>query len=83
MTVPLPDIHLKDIGKESQGATMQQAVAEMIAALNKSALQAIAGSGKLLEKGAEAVGEAAKGAGSEAEKAGSKAVEGVKGLFGK
>jgi hypothetical protein len=83
MTVPLPDIHLKDIGKESQGATMQQAVAEMIAALNKSALQAIAGSGKFLVKGAEAAGEAAKSAGSEAEKAGSKAVEGVKGLFGK
>ncbi len=83
MTVPLPDIDLKDIGKESQGATMQQAVAEMIAALNKSALQAIAGSGKFLEKGAEAAGEAAKSVGSDAEKAGSKAVEGVKGLFGK
>ncbi len=83
LTVPLPDIHLKDIGKESQGATVQQAVAEMIAALNKATLQAIAGSGKFLEKGAEAVGEAAKGIGTEAGKTGSKAVEGLKGLFGK
>jgi hypothetical protein len=55
----------------------------VFAAINKSVVQAVAGSGKFLEKGAEVVGEAAKSAGSEAGKAGSKAVEGVKGLFGK
>jgi hypothetical protein len=83
LTVSLPDIHLKDIGKESQGVTMQQASSEMVAALNKSVLQAVSGSGKLLTKGAEALGEAAKSLGGEAGKAGSQAAEGLKGLFGK
>jgi Cu/Ag efflux protein CusF len=83
MTVPLPEIHLKDLGKDSQGTTVQMAFAQVIGEINKSALQAVASSGKFLEKGAEAVGEAAKGLGSEAEKSGSKAMEGVKGLFGK
>mgnify|MGYP001591765543 CR=1 FL=1 len=83
LTIPLPDIHLKDIGKESQGATMQQASSEMMAALNKSVLQAVSGSGKFLTKGAEAIGEAAKDLGGDAGKAGAQAVEGLKGLFGK
>lgn len=83
LTVSLPDIHLKDIGKESDGTTMGKASAEVFAAINKSVAQAVTGSGKFLEKGAEAVGEAAKGLGNDAEKAGAQAVEGLKGLFGK
>ncbi len=83
MTVPLPDIHLRDIGKESGGVTFEKAAAEAFAAINKSVVQSVSGAGKFLEKGAEAAGEAAKSAGSEAEKAGSKALEDVKGLFGK
>lgn len=79
LTVSLPDIHLKDIGKESEGTTMGKASAEVFAAINKSVMQAVTGSGKFLEKGAEAVGEAAKGLGGNA----GKAVEGLKGLFGK
>ena len=82
-TIPLPDIHLKDIGKESKGATVGEASAQVFTAINKSVISAVTGSGKLLEKGVEAVSEAAKGLGSEAEKSGSKAVEGLKGLFGK
>jgi hypothetical protein len=83
VTLPMPDIHLKDIGKNSDGVTPETAAAEIFAAVNRSVVQSVAGAGKLLEKGAAAVGEAAKGVGSEAGKAGSKAVEGVKGLFGK
>ena len=79
LTVSLPDIHLKDIGKESEGTTIGKASSEVFAAISKSVGQAVTGSGKFLEKGAEAVGEAAKGLGSEA----GRAVEGVKGLFGK
>lgn len=79
LTVSLPDIHLKDIGKESGGTTMGKASAEVFAAINKSVAQTVTGSGKFLEKGAEAVGEAAKGLGSDA----GKTVEGLKGLFGK
>ena len=83
LAIPLPDIHLRNIGKESGGVTVQKAAAEVFAAINKSVVQAVASSGKLLEKGVEAAGEAAKGLGSEAGKSGSKAVEGIKGLFGK
>lgn len=83
MTLPMPDIDLKDIGKESGGVTPENAATEIFAAVNRSVVQSVAGVGKLLEKGAAAVGEAAKSAGSEVGKAGSKAVEGVKGLFGK
>jgi len=79
LTVSLPDIHLKDIGKESEGTTMGKASSEVFAAINKSVVQAVTGSGKFLEKGAEAVGEAAKSLGGDA----GKAVEGLKGLFGK
>ena len=79
LMVSLPDIHLKDIGKESEGTTMGKASSEVFTAINKSVVQAVTGSGKFLEKGTEAVGEAAKGLGSDAEKA----VEGLKGLFGK
>src|SRR3989449_3627685 len=81
LTVRLPDLHLRDIGKESGGVMVQQAAAEVLMAINKSVVQSVAGSGKLLEKAAEAAGESAKGLGSEGGKAGSKAVEGIKGLF--
>ena len=83
LTVSLPDIHLKDIGKESGGVTAQTAAAEIVTAVNKSVVQSVSGVGKALEKGIEAAGEAAKGLGGEAGKAGSQAVEGLKGLFGK
>ena len=81
LTIPLPDIHLRDMGKESGGVTVQKAAAEVFGAINKSVVQAVASSGKLLEKGIGAAGEVAKGLGSETGKAGSKAVEGIKGLF--
>src|SRR2546429_661990 len=79
LTVRLPDLHLRDIGKESGGVTVQKAAAEVFAAINKSVLQSVASSGKLLEKGAE---EAAKGLGSEAGKGGSKGRGGGQGPFG-
>ena len=77
LTVRLPDLHLRDIGKESGGVMVQQAAAEVLMAINKSVVQSVAGSGKLLEKAAEAAEEAAKNIGGEA----GKAVEGIKGLF--
>ena len=83
LTITLPDIRLRDIGKESGGVTVQKAVAEVFAAITTSAVQAVASSGGFLEKGMGAAGKAAQGLGSEAGKAGAKAVEGVKGLFGK
>lgn len=83
VTLPLPDIHLRDIGKDSGGVTVQKAAAEMVSAINKAAVQTVASSGKFLEKGVEAAEEAAKSIGSEGGKSGSKTFEGVKGLLGK
>jgi hypothetical protein len=42
MTVPLPDIHLKDIGKEEKGATPGEVIQSIISALNKAILKAVA-----------------------------------------
>ena len=72
-TVSMPDIYLKDIGKDSGGVTVQTAATEVFAAINKSVVQSVS-------RGAE---EAVKSIGSEAEKSSSKAVEGLKGLLGK
>jgi hypothetical protein len=73
LTISLPDIHLRDIGKEAGGVTPETAAAEVFKAINKAVLQSVS-------KGAE---EAVKSIGKGAGEAGSKAVEGVKGLFGK
>lgn len=71
--ISLPDIHLRDIGKESGGVTPETAAAEVFKAINKAVVQSVS-------KGAE---EAVKSIGSGSGEAGSKAVEGLKGLFGK
>jgi hypothetical protein len=42
ITVPLPDIHLKDIGKKENGATPGEVVKAIIGALNKAVLKAVA-----------------------------------------
>ncbi len=74
LSVALPDIHLKDIGKDTGGATFVEALSAVFGALNKASAQAVASAAKPLEKGAKAAGELV-GQGA------SKAVEGVKGLF--
>ncbi len=74
LSVQLPDIHLKDIGKDSGGASLSEALSAIFGALNKASAQAVAGSAASLEKGAKSVGESI-GRGT------SKAVEGAKGIF--
>lgn len=80
-TVSMPDIYLKDIGKDSGGVTVQTAAAEVFKAIDKSVVQSVS---RGAEEAVKSIGsEAAKSIGSEAEKSGSKAVEGLKGLLGK
>jgi uncharacterized protein involved in outer membrane biogenesis len=74
LSVKLPDIHLTDIGKDSGGASVAEALSAVFGALNKASAQAVASAAKPLEKGAKAAEELL-GQGA------SKAVEGVKGLF--
>src|SRR2546430_3191430 len=74
LSVALPDIHLEDIGQDSGGGAVAEAVSGVLGALEQATGQAVAGAAKPLQKGALAAGEAV-GQGV------SKAVEGVKGLF--
>ncbi len=72
VTVPLPDIELRDIGKSSGGVSPAKAAREMFGAVTRAAIKAAAGAGALLKGGAgAAVG------------VGKSAVGTVKGLFRK
>jgi len=65
VTLPLPPIHLKDIGKEDDGATVAEVVARVMKAIVKGVTETVAASGELIGKGADAMGDAAmKGAGA-------------------
>ena len=88
MTAALPDIHLKDIGKEKNGATPGEVADKLLASIADGAKGAVGalGIGKMMDKvgGAkEAVEKGLKGTGE----AITKGVEGIggaiKGLFGK
>jgi hypothetical protein len=72
--IPLPTIDMRDIGKEKEGRTFGQVVADVFRAIGRGTLGAVTGTGKLIGKGAGAVGHAtAKGAKS--------VVGGIKNLF--
>ncbi|WP_259782481.1 hypothetical protein [Aestuariispira ectoiniformans] len=87
MGVPLPTIHLTNIGKDSGGATPAEVAAKVLSAVNQSVIKSVSsldlkgmmeGAGQVLEGAGSAVkggGEGLKGA---AEEAGSK----LKGLIG-
>lgn len=81
MSVPLPDIELKDIGKEEGGKPIGEVAAEIFTPLSAQitsvAKEALANAKKLLGEGAEAV----KGAGKTIEKTTKGVVEGVKDIF--
>jgi hypothetical protein len=78
--IPLPDIHLRDMGKGPEGVTAQGAAAQVLTAVNVAALQAVASSGKFLNEGVKAAQDAAKRLGGDA----GKSVDDLtKGLFGK
>lgn len=92
MSAPLPDIHLKDIGKDEGGATPGEVAERLLTSLNESASKAVSGLGigKTLDSlkqhlsGAtegvgKTVGEAVDSAGKAASDVGGK----LKGLLGK
>jgi len=96
ITTPLPEIHLKDIGKKSGGASPAEVIDQVIAAITKASGNAAGGvdlsqlglsdiSGKAADIGKAATG-ALQGAGSGATDAAKGAVEGaagaLKGLLG-
>jgi uncharacterized protein involved in outer membrane biogenesis len=81
MTVPLPDIHLKDIGKKEKGATPGEVVQSIIGALNKAIVKAVAPLD--LGKVGDVAGKAVEGTKDAVEGAAKGVTDSVKGLFGK
>ncbi len=83
LPIPLPPVHLTDIGKEKDGASIAEVLTEVFQAILKSVTQAASGAGQLLGQGLGAagrgLGQAAGGAGDAA----GKAVEGVGDAAGK
>ena len=77
LALSLPDIHMKDIGKEKEGTTISKALQQVFAMVNKNIITAVAGSVVDIGKGAEEVvsGTVGKSVGG--------AVDKLKGLFGK
>ena len=68
--LPMPDVHLTDIGKKSNGATVGEAAAAIIGPLTNAIGAVVSNSGKLVQDGAKSVTDAASGV-----------VDNLKGLF--
>ncbi len=81
MTVPLPDIHLKDLGKKENGATPGEVVKSIIGALNKSIVKAVAPLN--LDKVGEVTGKAVEGVKDTLKKGTEGVTDSMKGIFGK
>ncbi|BBD07087.1 hypothetical protein [Desulfovibrio ferrophilus] len=81
MTVPLPEIHLTDIGKDKDGATPAEAFAQIMAAVNKAVGKAAAGSLGNLTKGLEKSLEDLKNNSGDLKKGVDDLSKGIKGMF--
>jgi len=79
-TVPLPDIHLTDMGKGTDGITAADLTKRVLDALTASTIKAVANSASDLGKGAVDLG---KGAGKTATENVNKITKGLGGLFQK
>ena len=80
MTLPLPDIHLTDLGKDSDGLTPADLTRAILKAVTSATVKAVANGASDLGKGAENLGkDAAKGAAEGVDKL----KKGLGGLFGK
>lgn len=83
MTVPLPDIHLKDIGKKEGGATPGEVADKIMQSIGDGASTAVSslGIGKTLDSLSKTLGGAAKSVGEGLSSGAEKTGEMIKGLF--
>src|SRR6185295_10203973 len=81
--VSLPDIELKDIGKNPAGATVKEVTSRVIAAIEADVTRAVASAAKDLAPDLEKVEGTAKEIGSQTGKTASDAVKDVQGIFKK
>lgn len=84
MSIPLPEVHLTDIGKKSDGASVKEVITTVLKSIMSVVTQTVASSAELIGKGAKMAGDAAaKGADmatDAAQAAGGAAVKGAKAL---
>jgi len=87
MTLPLPNIHMKDIGKNSGGANPAEVVSEVFNSISKAVVDAVSSGGEMAGKALKDVGgaatDAAKGATDAAKGAADSIKKGLGGLLGK
>jgi len=87
MTLPLPDIHMKDIGKSSGGANPAEVISEVFNSISKAVVDAVASAGNIagdaLKGAGGAATDAAKGATDAAKGAVDSVKKGLGGLLGK
>ena len=83
LSLPLPTIHLTDIGKESNGASIKDVIAEVLKSVSNAAGQAVTGAGDLLGKGLRSTGDAAGKVGGAVGDQATKIGKDIKGLFKK
>jgi hypothetical protein len=82
MTLPLPDIKMKDIGKNSGGANPAEVISEVFNSISKAVVDAVASSGAVVGDALKNVGGAATDAAKGATDAAKGAVDSVKKGFG-
>lgn len=87
MTLPLPDIHMKDIGKKSGGASPAEVISEVFNSITKAVTEAASSvgdaAGKALKDAGGVATDAAKGATDAAKGAVDSVKKGLGGLLGK
>ena len=87
LTIPLPDIKMKNIGKESNGANPAEVVSEVFNSVSKAVVEAVASVGNVagdaLKGAGGAATDAAKGATDAAKGAADSIKKGLGGLLGK
>ena len=87
LTLPLPSIHLQNIGKESNGASPAEVVSEVFNSVSKAVVEAVSAGGEMAGKALKDVGgaatDAAKGATDAAKGAADSIKKGFGGLLGK
>ena len=78
ISVPLPKVELTDIGKGGEGTTFTEATREIVVAISNAVLDAVMKSGKFTD----VIGDSSKNIGVSVKKGSSKAIGGLKKLFG-
>jgi len=82
-TLPLPEVHVQDIGKDSGGKSPAEIMSEVFDVVASSITQVVTEAGAVLKEKTKELQKSAKDVGRTAQEGATKMIKGVKGLFGK